>query len=262
MGKTTRALERQEIHKLFDCVDGTRYSARNRVILIVGIGMSLRATELCQLIVSDVLDDNADVKTYVIIRPETAKGNRGRTIRIGQRVREAIADFISYKRTAGESLKADAPLFCSQKGGHLDRTQLFRIVKAILKKAGIDESVHTLRKTGGTHYYIQSGYDIIATQIMLGHADSSTTRRYLNITTEQLEKYSEAFSDFLFDAIENEAETSKRNTFSNLLHFSTGDLLLELQQRGLDISSLLSQRRTQELSESKVVSIDAAKRIL
>ena len=54
---------------------------------------------------------------------------------------------------------------------------LFRIVKSILKEAGIDESVHTLRKTGGTHYYVKSNYDLIATQQFLGHSNPSITRK-------------------------------------------------------------------------------------
>ena len=201
MGKTTRALERSEITKLFSCVDGARYSERNRAMLICGIGLALRAKELCHLNVGDIRDNNGDVKTYVTIRGETAKFEKERTIRMGKGVRQALSEFIDRKRNNGESLARGAPLFCSQKGGYLDRTQLFRTVKAILGRTGIDESVHTLRKTGGTHYYIKSGYDLIATQQFLGHADPATTRRYINMTTERLERYAEAFSEFLLGAI-------------------------------------------------------------
>lgn len=252
----TRALERREIHRLFACIDG-RYARRNRMMLLVGIAMALRATELCRLNVGDVLDANGDVKLYVIIRADTAKFGKGRTIRLGQPVRQVIGDFIGYKQTANESLDSDVPLFCSQKGGHLDRTRLFRIVKGIFKRAGIDESVHTLRKTGGTHYYLQSSYDLIATQQFLGHSDPSVTRRYINMTPEQLERYSERFSEFLIDAIENTVE--KRNTKGNLLPFADSDLLLELQQRGYDITEWLKQQRTEALKKADVVSIDAVR---
>ena len=57
MGKTTRALERSEITKLFSCVDGARYSERNRAMLICGIGLALRAKELCHLNVGDMRDN-------------------------------------------------------------------------------------------------------------------------------------------------------------------------------------------------------------
>jgi integrase len=251
---TTRALERDEIHRLFQCISG-RYATRNRNMLICGIAMALRATELCRLNVGDVLDDNGDVKRYVAIRGETAKFGKGRIIRIGQAVRGALADFINHKQKVNESLSNDAPLFCSQKGGYLDRTRLFRIVKAVLKKAGVDESVHTLRKTGGTHYYITSKYDLIATQQFLGHSDPSVTRKYINMTPEQLERYSEVFSTFLIDAIE-----VKDNSIHNLLHFSDSDLLLELQQRGYDITAWLLQKRQMEIGEANIISIDAVRR--
>lgn len=216
----TRALERSEIHILFAGISG-RYEMRNRTMLICGIAMALRATELCRLNVGDVLDDNGDVKRYVTIRGETAKFGKSRTIRIGKAVRHTLADFIDYKSVAGEPLCSDSPLFCSQKGGHLDRTRLFRIVKSILLKAGISESVHTLRKTGGTHSYIKSNYDLIATQQFLGHTDPSVTRKYINMTTEQLERYSEAFSEFLIDAILNENEKGNTTLICCLLPIQT-----------------------------------------
>ena len=131
----TRALERDEIHRLFGCVSG-RYAPRNRTMLICGIAMALRATELCQLNVGDVLSSTDEVKRYVTIRKETAKFNKGRTIRQGDFARETLSAFLAFKQGCGESLAYHAPLFCSQKGGHLDRTQLFRVVSSAMRKAG------------------------------------------------------------------------------------------------------------------------------
>ena len=253
----TRALERGEIHHMFACISG-RHALRDHTMLICGIAMALRATELCRLNVGDVLDSNGNIKRYVTIRSETAKFWQERTIRIGTAVRGALGNFIDHKRKAGEPTDGDSPLFCSQKGGHLDRTRLFRIVKSILKKAGIEESVHTLRKTGGTHYYTKSNYDLIATQQFLGHSDPSVTRKYINMTPEQLERYSEAFSEFLMGAIFGGEE--KGNTSGHLLPFSDGDLLLELQQRGYDISPLLHRKRKGDISKADVLSIDAIRR--
>lgn len=253
---TTRALEKGEIGKLFGSVSG-KYAPRNRMMLICGISMALRATEICQLKVSDVLDLNGAIKTYVTIRPETAKGGRGRVVRIGEKIKDAIGQFLVYKKERGEGLGADCPLFVSQKGGCLSRQQLFRVMQRIFQKAGIDQSPHCLRKTGATLYYIESSYDIIATQQFLGHSDPSITRKYIGLTTEELTLYSERLADVLFLAIEGVAE--KGNTPYDLLHFSDSDLLLELQQRGYDISPLLAEKRTHQLNDAAVVSIDVAK---
>ena len=67
------------------------------------IGMALRASELVGLQVSDVFDGEK-VKSYVDIRAETAKFKKERTIRIGDDIQRAIADFIAWKVSKGESI--------------------------------------------------------------------------------------------------------------------------------------------------------------
>ena len=125
------------------------------------------------------------------MRPETAKGNKRRRIRIGSDVRGALDGFIAHKAGRGESAEPAAPLWVSQMGGHLSRKTLFVIVKRVMARAGVDESAHALRKTGATIYYVESGFDLIATQHFLGHGDPSTTRDYIGLTSDQLADYAE-----------------------------------------------------------------------
>lgn len=258
---TTRALEDAEIKAIFEHVDGCN-AVRNRAMLIVGIGMALRASELVGLQVSDVVDNNSDVKQYVTIRAETAKFDKERTIRIGDGIQKTIADFINWKKEDGESVEPNAPLFVSQKGGSLTRIALFEIVKKIFDNAGIDQSPHCLRKTGATIYYIESDYDLIATQQFLGHADPSTTRRYIGLTTEQLKEYSEKLSDHLFWAIQT-GERQKFNRTNKMLNFSLSnfsdsDLIVELQMRGFDVADIFDQMQTQRQGKAKVIKFPIA----
>ena len=134
---TTRALEDSEIKSIFENVDGI-HAKRNETLLITGIGLALRASELVGLKISDVYDKQ--VKSYVTIRPETAKFGKERTIRIGDGIQDTIADFLSWKRQNRESCAKRAPLFVSQKGGHLTRQALFEITKQIFREAGIEQS--------------------------------------------------------------------------------------------------------------------------
>jgi integrase/recombinase XerD len=253
---TTRALEDDEIKAIFENINGS-HAKRNETLLIVGIGMALRVSELVGLQVSDVSDDGM-VKSYVTIRAETAKNKKERTIRIGDDIHQAIADFISWKVEKGESIGYEAPLFVSQKGGHLTRIALFQIVKKIFDQAGIEQSPHCLRKTGATIYYVESNYDLIATQLFLGHADPSTTRRYIGLTTNQIVEYAERLSDHLFSVIQGD-RVDKFNSDGRLLNFKlkdaeTSDLILELQLRGVDVSSIIEQLQEQRVKkEAKVI---------
>jgi site-specific recombinase XerD len=253
---TTRALEDSEIKAIFEHVSG--YNAkRNEMLLIVGIGMALRVSELVGLKVGDVYDGEK-VKSYVTIRAETAKNKKERTIRIGDDIQRTIADFIGWKVENGESISKKAPLFVSQKGGHLTRIALFQIVKKIFSAAGIEQSPHCLRKTGATIYYIESNYDLIATKLFLGHTDPSTTRRYIGLTTTKIIEYAERLSEHLFSVIRT-GEAGKFNSLHRLLNLKlkdipTSDLILELQLRGLDVSSIIDQLQEERVEkEAKVI---------
>ena len=139
---TTRALEDAEIFAMF-LIRGGKYAVRNRTMLMVGIHLALRATELCGLTVGDVYD-GGHVRTYVSIRPETAKGKKGRKVRISSAVREALLEFIQWKGFRGEPLSPESPLFLSERGDHLSRKMLFVIVKGALQQAGIAESARNV----------------------------------------------------------------------------------------------------------------------
>jgi len=253
---TTRSLEDSEIFAIFDHISGM-HAKRNETLLIVGIGMALRVSELVGLKVGDVFDEEK-VKSYVNIRAETAKNKKERTIRIGDEIQRAISDFTAWKVEKGESISKNAPLFVSQKGGHLTRIALFQIVKKIFDQAGIEQSPHCLRKTGATIYYVESNYDLIATQLFLGHADPSTTRRYIGLTTNQIVEYAERLSDHLFSVIQGD-KVGKFNSKYNMLNLKlkeveTSELIVELQLRGVDVSSIIEQLQEKRVKkDAKVI---------
>jgi hypothetical protein len=213
--------------------------------------------------------DGKKVKSYVNIRGETAKFKKGRTIRIGDDIQDAIADFIEWKKENRQSLNKKAPLFVSQKGGHLTRQALFEIIKKIFKKAGLDQSPHCLRKTGGTIYYIESEYDLIATQKFLGHSDPSTTRRYIGLTTEQIVEYAERLSDHLFAAIRGASggkfDTSIQMSNFNLTQATIPELIVELQARGIDMTSAIEQMQIQRQpigEDNKIIPFDRRRKVV
>ncbi|MHC4533477.1 MAG: tyrosine-type recombinase/integrase [Planctomycetota bacterium] len=239
---TTRALEDQEIKAIFEHIEGT-HAKRNETLLITGIGLALRASELVGLKVSDVYDKK--VKSYVTIRPETAKFGKERTIRIGDGIQDTIADFLDWKRQNKESCAKKAPLFVSQKSGHLTRQALFEIIKRIFREAGIEQSPHCLRKTGATIYYIESDYDLIATQHFLGHSDPSTTRKYIGLTSEQIVEYAERMSNHLFGAIRE----GKFNSNQQMSHLNLEMALKFLTAQGFEVSLTMKD----EAKRAKVI---------
>jgi integrase len=242
---TTRALEDHEIKSIFEHVEGVN-AKRNETLLVLAIGMALRASELTGLNVGDVFDGKR-VKTYVTIRGETAKYGKEREMRVWNIVADKIAEFLEWKVEHGESIDPDAPLFVSREGGYLTRQALFEIVKKIFRAAGVKQSCHALRKTGATIFYLASSYDITATQQFLGHASPETTRRYIGIPSQKVKEYSITSSEWLANAIEY-GEFDLLHIMSNsvtLNQFKTSELIVELQARGIDMTSAIEQIQAQ-----------------
>lgn len=233
---TTRALEDSEIKAIFDNISG--YNAtRNHAMLICGIGMALRASELVGLKVGDVYSDSR-VKQYVTIRGETAKFGKERDIRLWKIVKEELSSFLLWKVENKESIKDEASLFVSREGGHMSRQAFFHVVKNVFKKAGINQSCHALRKTGGTIFYLASNGDLISTQMFLGHASPETTRTYIGIPSQKVKEYTSTSSDWLKNAIDfGEFNTRRNRLNSELKDISDSELVMEVINRGYAVSN-------------------------
>ncbi len=133
-----RVFEPEEVKSISDSFKG-KYATRDKAIFLLGLCIGSRVSELGQLKVADVWRNRKPVKT-IHIRPETAKRKKARRIPIDVNpiAQNIISEFIEWKRMQGESLEPDASLFVSQKGGHLCRMQIHRILKRTYEDAGIE----------------------------------------------------------------------------------------------------------------------------
>jgi len=115
------------------------------------------------------------------------KGSKERLTPLG----EEAADWISrYQREARPRLlgarKSDA-LFVTARGGPMTRQSFWGLVKRYAAAAGIHRAIspHTLRHAFATHL-INHGADLRVVQLLLGHADISTTQIYTHVARERL----------------------------------------------------------------------------
>jgi integrase/recombinase XerD len=173
---------------------------RNRVMLRLLYAGGLRAAELGALRWRDLQDRGKDGgqvtvygkggKTRVVLLPPTvwrelmalsartrrATPTTGRP-RHGTPEPEVLAADENSRGVAGP----DAPVFRSRRGGHLDESAVWRIVRAAARRAGInlDVSPHWLRHAHASHA-LDRGAPIHLVQATLGHASVATTGRYLH----------------------------------------------------------------------------------
>lgn len=137
-------------------------------------GSGLRATELVALPLNAVPRD----APFLTV---TGKGSAQRMVPISGRARHALSRWLAIRPDDGKFL-------FPSRGKHLSRIRLFQLVKDLAARAGIDPakiSPHVLRHAFATHL-LEGGADLRVLQVLLGHADISTTQIYTHVDAARL----------------------------------------------------------------------------
>ena len=172
----------EEIDAMVAAIDMSHPMAhRDRAMIETLYGCGLRVSELCGLRISRLHFEDGFIRVV-------GKGDKERLVPIGP---EAIRQMDLYRKTVRVHLpvkpKAEDILFLNTRGSGLSRVWVFKLVKALALKAGINKDIspHTFRHSFATHL-VEGGADLRAVQEMLGHASITTTEIYTHLDREYL----------------------------------------------------------------------------
>jgi len=156
-------------------------AARNVALLYFSAALGLRAKEMSQLLVGDVLTPDGAIKDEVLLTRATTKGRKQRLVYLtNKEVRKALAAYLDERRrTEAIALHPLTALFKSRKGGAFTPNTMQMLFKRMYCWAGLDQaSSHSGRRTFATSL-IEQGVDIKAVSNLMGHASVSMTARYV-----------------------------------------------------------------------------------
>jgi integrase/recombinase XerD len=179
-----KSLSEQQVEALLDAPDPeTKLGLRDRAMLETLYATGLRVSELVGLRLAQLSFDAGIVRVL-------GKGGRERLVPLGE---EAVAWLTRYLATARVDLarggKSDA-VFITARQGPLTRQAFWQLIKRYALKAGIATaalSPHTLRHAFATHL-LNHGADLRVVQMLLGHADITTTTIYTHVARERLKQ--------------------------------------------------------------------------
>lgn len=151
------------------------HSRRDLALLELLYGSGLRATEACGI---EVGHFDLDARTLRV----TGKGGKERLVPITENVAAAIGRYLIVRPKT-----SNRKLFVSSKGKALNRVRVWQIVRNRAYKNRVFETIHphTLRHSCATHL-LERGLDIRSLQVLLGHADISTTQIYTHLSVPHL----------------------------------------------------------------------------
>jgi site-specific recombinase XerD len=152
-------------------------SLKTRAALTTGYAAGLRASETVKLKVCDIDSGR------MVIRVEHGKGGKDRYVMLSTQL---LAILRTYWRLA----RPRHWLFPGRDGiKPIDVQVLYSACRSACRAAGLDKrvTVHTLRHSFATHL-LESGTDIRIIQILLGHANLSTTARYTRVSSGLIQR--------------------------------------------------------------------------
>lgn len=158
----------------------TPLGLRDRTMLELMYASGLRVSEL-------VLLKSMEVGMNEGVLRITGKGDKTRLVPFGDEARGWIERYLGQARGVILNGQTDDALFVTGRGGAMTRQMFWILIKKYALKADIQAplSPHTLRHAFATHL-LNHGADLRVVQLLLGHADISTTQIYTHVARERL----------------------------------------------------------------------------
>ena len=153
---------------------------RDKAMLEVLYASGMRVSELVALKPGDLRLDEGYLTCV-------GKGDKERIVPVGHDATDWLRRYLREGRTALLHGRPSPWLFVNARGGRLSRVGFWKILKTYGVTAGITRQIspHVLRHSFATHL-LERGADLRAIQVMLGHADLSTTQIYTHVLEARL----------------------------------------------------------------------------
>jgi integrase/recombinase XerD len=160
----------------------TALGLRDRAMLETLYASGLRVSELVGLNLGQVSHDMGVLRVM-------GKGAKERLVPLGEEALAWIRRYLGEARPALLAGRTSEALFVTARGGAMSRQMFWRLVKRHASAAGISTviSPHSLRHAFATHL-LNHGADLRVVQLLLGHADISTTQIYTHVARERLKQ--------------------------------------------------------------------------
>ncbi len=153
---------------------------RDRAMLEMLYATGLRVTELVKLLTVEVSLSDGVVRIV-------GKGSKERLVPLGEEARWWLERFMRTGRREILGARLADAIFVTQRGSGMSRQMFWNLIRKYALAAGIRAALspHTLRHAFATHL-LNHGADLRVVQMLLGHADISTTQIYTHVARERL----------------------------------------------------------------------------
>lgn len=173
----------EEVDQLENAIDLSKWEGqRNKAIIEVLFSCGLRVSELVNLTLSDLYEEEKFVRVL-------GKGSKERLVPISSKALDELHYWYMDRNLMKIKPGEEDYVFLNRRGAHLTRTMILIMIKQYAIAAGITKTIspHTLRHSFATAL-LKGGADLRVIQAMLGHEDIGTTEVYTHLEDSDLRK--------------------------------------------------------------------------
>ena len=170
-----------DVEALIDSPDRNKPEGlRDAAMLELLYGAGLRVSELIRVAMTGINLEAGFVRVF-------GKGSKERVVPVGRLALSAIRDYLDRSRPLLLKNRSSEYLFVTRRGSAMTRQSFWNLTGRYGRLAKLKKKItpHSLRHSFATHL-LQGGADLRAVQMMLGHADISTTQIYTHVAHRQL----------------------------------------------------------------------------
>ncbi|WP_408254039.1 tyrosine-type recombinase/integrase [Paraburkholderia caledonica] len=179
-----------ELRRLLTVAKAGRQGLRDAAIVNVSYRLGFRAKEMAGLRVTDVMDDQLQLRDECRLSGKVTKGGKPRVAYLSNsHLRMALLDYLRWRQTTeGILFNREAALFKSQKGSGFSPNTMQQLLARLHEEAGIQGGrSHSGRRWFATEL-ISKGIDLKAVSVLMGHSSVSMTAQYAEDNPQRLRK--------------------------------------------------------------------------
>jgi integrase/recombinase XerD len=181
--KQAKTLNKAEFKRVMAVIRAGRHAGRNELAFLLSHYAGLRVKEIAALKYTDVFDSNNAVKRIVALTAQQTKGSAGRTIVFSDKLVNALN---KLGKSHANKNYYDLPLIRSQKGGAFSANSMCQLFGRIYADAGIEGASSHSGRRGFITSLAHKGVSPKVLMELAGHANLSTTQRYIDVNDELL----------------------------------------------------------------------------
>ena len=181
--KQARVLNDKELRAVLNSTKLTRYQHRNRLMVMLSYCAGLRACEIANLRIGDVIGSDGEAKHTILLERWQTKGTHRQQAVVIEKLRKEIIQYVRERRAKAH---ADAPLIASQKGGAFTSQTIQQVFRNLYEQVRMDgASSHSGRRTMLTKL-AERGVHARVIQQIARHSSLATTQRYIDVNPQQM----------------------------------------------------------------------------